>query len=129
MTASTLNLASIQALAGTTVASTGAGFVTWALPFHAVGIGPAVLFMALAGTAAGLIFQPPGGSRAKLFGLAFVYTVVAAASAVVAGQFFEALKAVAPATALLLAFSAQTAIPVFREALAERIKSTIGGGK
>ncbi|MGH8080003.1 MAG: hypothetical protein ACREP7_05465 [Lysobacter sp.] len=110
MSASTLSLSSIQALTGTTVVSTSAGLVAWSIPFESVGIGPAVIFMALTGAAAGMLWQPPGGSRGRLFGLAFVYTVVAAALAVVLPEFelLAWLKPVAPATALLLAFFSQT---------------------
>lgn len=124
-----VSLSTIQTLAGTTVASTAAGLLTWGGPFEAVGIAPAILFMALAGTAAGLLFQPPGGSRLRLFALAFVYTAVSAALAVVLGEIpgFTYLRKVAPATALLLAFFAQTLIPVIRDALAARARRSIGG--
>lgn len=129
MSASTLSLSTAQALTGTTVASTATGLVAWSWPFQAVGIGPAVLFMALAGTAAGLLWQPPGGSRGRLFALGFVYTVVAAALAVVGPEFqlLAWLKPVAPALALLIAFFAQTLVPVIRDALAERARRSIGG--
>jgi len=131
MTASTFSLSSIQALTGTTVGSTTAGIVAWSWPFAAGTPTAAVVFMALAGTAAGLLFQRPGGSRARLFGLAFAYTVVAASAAIVLGEVpgFTFFKAVAPATALLFAFFAQTLIPVLRDALAERASRSIGGGK
>lgn len=130
MTTTTLSLSSVQALSGTTVASTSAGIVAWSTPFAAVGVPAAVLFMALAGTAAGLLFQPPGSSRMRLFGLAFAFTMVSACAAIVLGEIpgFTFFKAVAPATALLFAFFAQTLIPVVREALAERAKRSIGGG-
>jgi hypothetical protein len=131
MTASSLSLSTAQALAGTTVASTASGLIAWSTPFQAVGIGPAVIFMALAGTAAGLLWQPPGCSRGRLFGLAFVYTVVSAALAVVLGEIpgFTFFKAVAPATALLFAFFAHTLFPNIRDALAVRIRRSVGGEK
>lgn len=129
MTASSLSLSTIQTLAGTAVASTAGGLITWTWPFEAIGVAPAVLFMALAGTAAGLLFQPPGGSRRRLFALVFVYSSVAAAAAVVLPEFsmLAWLKPVAPAAALLLAFFAQTLIPVVGAALAERARRSIGG--
>lgn len=131
MTASSLSLSTIQALAGTTVASTSAGVIAWTSPFAALGLPLSVVFLALTGTAAGLLYQPPGGSRGRLFGLAFAYTIVSAALAVVLGEIpgFTFFKAVAPATALLFAFFAQTLFPVIRGALAERMKRTIGGDK
>jgi hypothetical protein len=131
MAASSLSASSIQALTGTTVASTASGLLAWTWPFHAVGMAPAVLFMALAGTAAGLISQPPNCARRRLFGLAFAYTVVAAAAAVVLPEFalLAWLKPVAPATALLIAYFAQTLLPALGGALAERVKRSIGGGK
>lgn len=130
MSASSLSVASIQALTGTAVASSSAGLVAWSLPFDAVGVPAAVLFMALTGTAAGLVFEQPGGSRARLFGLAFAYTVFAAAAAIVLGQIpgFTFFAKVAPATALLIAFLAQTLIPAIRDALKERARRSIGGG-
>jgi hypothetical protein len=129
MTASSLSLTTIQTLSGTTVASVTGGLLAWTWPFDAVGIGPAVLFMAMAGTASGMLFQPPGGSRLRLFGLAFAYTSVAAATAVVLPEFklLAWLKPVAPATALLAAFFAPTLIPVVRDALAARARRTLGG--
>lgn len=130
MTASSLSLTSIQAAAGTTVATTSVSIFTWGWPFEAVGLPVAVLFMALIGTACGLVFQQPGGSRARLFCLAFAYTMVSASVAIVLGQIpgFTFFNAVSPATALLFAFFAQTLIPVLRDALAERAKRSIGGG-
>ncbi|HEY5804851.1 MAG TPA: hypothetical protein VIT90_14255 [Lysobacter sp.] len=130
MTASSLGIPSIQALAGTTVASTSAGLVAWSSPLAEIGVPAAVLFMALTGVAAGLLCNPPGGTRKRLFGLAFAYMAVSAAAAVVLPEFpmLAWLKPVAPATALLLAFFAQTLIPVVGAALAERAKRSIGGG-
>lgn len=131
MSASSLSLPTIQTLSGTTVASTSAGLVAWSLPFDAIGVPAAVLFMALTGTAAGLLCNRPGGSRARLYGLAFAYTVFAAAAAMVIGEIpgFTFFKAVAPATALLIAFFAQTLLPVVTDALSARVKRWIGDGK
>ena len=132
MSATSLSFSSVhQALAGTAAASSGAGLVAWSLPFDSVGLPLAVLFMALTGTAAGMIMQPPGGARLRMFGLAFAYTVFAASAAIVLGEIpgFTFFRKVAPATALLIALFAQTLLPVLREALAERARRTIGGGK
>lgn len=125
------NLDTAQALAGTAVASTSAGMVAWMSPFAAIGIPAAVVFMALAGTAAGLIFNPPGVTRRRMLGLVFVYTTVSASAAVVIGELpgLGAVKVVAPAASLLIAFFAQALVPVVREALAARIKRMIGGAK
>lgn len=131
MTASTLSLSAVQALASTTVVSTGAGFLAWASPFTAVGFPASVMFMALTGSAAGLIHNAPGGSRARMFSLVFVYTMVAAALAIVLGEIpgFTFFRAVAPATALLIAFFAQALLPVFKDAIVKRIERTVGGAK
>lgn len=131
MTASSFSLTALQAAAGTTVASTSAGIVAWGWPFDAIGLPAAVLFMSLVGTACGLIFQPPGGSRGRLFWLAIAYTMVSASVAIVLGEIpgFTFFKAVAPAAALLFAFFAQTLIPLLRDAIVERAKRSIGGGK
>lgn len=132
MSASSLGISSAQALVGTAVASTGAGvgLLGWiAPPLTAVGLSAAVLFMALAGTAAGLLWNPPDGSRPRLFALAFVFTVVAAALTVVvvASPWLAWLKPVAPCLALVLAFFSQTILPALGTALADRARRTIGG--
>lgn len=117
-----------QALAGTAAASTAGGIAASTL-WEAIGIGPAVLFMALTGTALGLLFTPPGGSRARLFSLALIFTVVSAAIAALVGEIptLEWLRRVAPLNALLLAFFAQTVIPTLRDAINTRIKRTVAG--
>lgn len=125
------NLDTAQALAGTAVASTTAGMLAWMSPFAAIGIPAAVVFMSLTGTAAGLIFDPPGVTRRRMLGLAFVYTTVSASAAMVIGELpgFDSVKPVAPAAGLLIAFSAQTLLPAARDALATRVKRMIGGAK
>ena len=131
MGASSLSASTVHALTNTTVASTASGLVAWSWPLDAVGMAPAVLFMALAGTAAGLLTQPPGCTRRRLFALVFGYTLVAAALAVVLPEWspFAWLKPVAPATALLFAYFAQTLLPAVATALADRAKRVIGGAK
>lgn len=125
------NFDTAQALAGTAVASTSAGMIAWVSPFAAVGIPAAVVFMSLTGTAAGLIYNPPGVTRRRMLGLAFVYTAVSAAAAIVIGEIPGAafFKPVAPAVGLLFAFSAHTLLPAIRDALVARVKRIIGGAK
>lgn len=119
----------VQALAGTAAAITAGGLAASSL-WDAIGMGPAVLFMALTGTALGLLWTPPGGTRARLFSLALIFTVVSAAIAVFVGEVphLEWLRKVAPLTALLLAFFAQTVIPTLRDAINARIKRFGGEG-
>ena len=62
--AATHTLAQAQTLAGTAAASAASGVAASSV-WEAIGIGPAVLFMALTGTALGLLFTPPGGGRAR----------------------------------------------------------------
>ena len=126
--AATHTLAQAQTLAGTAAASAASGVAASSV-WEAIGIGPAVLFMALTGTALGLLFTPPGGGRGRLFSLALVYTVVSAGMAVLIAEFAgsESLQRVSPVIALLLAFSAHTTIPALRDALNSRIKRTVGG--
>ena len=126
--AATNTIAQAQALAGTAAASAASGIAASNL-WEAIGIGPAVLFMALTGTALGLLFTPPGGGRGRLFVLALVYTVVSAGMAVLIAEFAgsESMQRVSPVIALLLAFSAHTTIPALRDALNSRIKRTVGG--
>lgn len=125
--ATTNTLVHAQTLAGTAAASTATGLAATNL-WDAIGIGPAVLFMALAGTALGLLFSPPGGSRGRLFALAVIYTVVSAALAVLLSELLSlADHRFDAALALLLAFFANTALPVLRTAINARITHTIGG--
>ncbi|MCL6619730.1 MAG: hypothetical protein K6T33_08065 [Thermomonas hydrothermalis] len=115
-------LANAQTLAGTAAASTAGGLAAWE-----IGIGPAVLFMALAGTALGLLFSPPGGSRARLFVLALVYTMVSAATAGLLAELLSLDHRLDAAIALLLAFFANSAIPALRTAINDRVHTAIGG--
>ena len=86
------------------------------------------LFMALAGTALGLLFSPPGGGRGRLFALALVYTMVSAALSVLLAELLSlADHRFDGALALLLAFFANSAIPALRAAINARLKHTIGG--
>ena len=126
--AATHTLAQAQTLAGTAAASAASGVAASSV-WEAIGIGPAVLFMALTGTALGLLFTPPGGGRGRLFVLALVYTVVSAGMAVLIAEFAgsKSMQRVSPVIALLLAFSAHTTIPALRDALNSRIKRTVGG--
>lgn len=120
-------LINAQTLAGTAVASAASGI---AAPdfWSAIGIGPSVLFMALSGTALGLLFTPPGGSRRRLFVLAVIYTMVAAATAVLLSELLDlAAHRYDGALAMLLAFFAQSAIPALGESINDRLKNTIGG--
>ncbi len=119
--------ATAKMLAVTAVTSAAGGFAMqdiWA----AIGIGPSVLFMALSGTALGLLFTPPGGSRRRLFVLAVIYTMVAAATAVLLSELLDlADHRYDGALAMLLAFFAQSAIPALGESINDRLKNTIGG--
>ncbi len=120
-------IATAQTLAGTAVASAAGGI---AMPdfWAAIGISPSVLFMALSGTALGLLFTPPGGSRRRLFVLAVIYTMVSAALAVLLSELLDlAAHRFDAALAMLLAFFAQSAIPALREAINARLKHTVGG--
>lgn len=123
--AATHTIAQAQALAGTAAASAASGVVA-SNAWEAIGIGPAVLFMALTGTALGLLFTPPGGGRGRLFALALIYTAVSSALAVLLSELMNVPR-LAAVIALLLAFFAQTLIPALREALHARLKRTIGG--
>ncbi|HEY4583079.1 MAG TPA: hypothetical protein VIG88_09470 [Lysobacter sp.] len=130
MSASSFDISTAHALVGTAVASTGTavGLVGWA-PLSALSLSAAVLFMALTGTAAGLLWNPPQGSRRRMFALAFVFTVVAAALAVLVAEapWLAWIKPVTPCLALVLAFFSQTLLPALGTALADRAKRTIGG--
>lgn len=122
--AATHTLTQAQALATTAAASTAAGTL-----WQTIGIGPSVLFMALAGTALGLLFSPPGGSRIRLFVLAIIYTVVSAALAVLLAEFLDfAAHRFDSLLALVLAFCANSALPALRVAINARLKHTIVGG-
>ncbi|MEI2454567.1 hypothetical protein [Lysobacter firmicutimachus] len=129
MTTPTEPLLSIPVLSGTAAASTSAGVVAWASPLTHVGVPAAVLFMAFAGVACGLLVNRPGGTRWRLYALALAYAAVSACVAIVVPSVpgLGFLQPVAPALALLVAFFSQSLIPVVGDALAERIKREIGG--
>ena len=118
-------VAHAQALASTAAASAASGLAA-STAWEAIGIGPAVLFMALTGTALGLLFTPPGGGRGRLFALALIYTAVSAALAVLLAELMS-IPRLGAVIALLLAFFAQTVIPALRDAINARLKRTIGG--
>ena len=125
--AATHTIAHAQTLAGTAAASTATGLAANTL-WEAIGIGPAVLFMALAGTALGLLFTPPDGKRGRLFALAIIYTMVSAALSVLLAELLSlADHRFDAALALLLAFFANTALPALRAAITARITHTVGG--
>lgn len=106
---------------------------SWAVavssPFSALGIGASVLFMAMTGVAAGLLLNPPGVSRWRLFAKAFALTLISAALATVLPEFSLTawLKPVVPPIALLIGFFSQTLLPVFTDALKTRTRKFIGG--
>ena len=120
-------LISVKVLIGTAVTSAAGGLAASSI-WESIGIAPSVLFMALCGTALGLLFVPPGGGRGRLFALAVIYTVVSAALAVLLSELLDlADHRLDAALALLLAFFANTAIPALRESVNERLKRTVGG--
>lgn len=129
MTTPTEPLLSIPALSGTAAVSTYAGVVAWTWPLSHVGVPAAVLCMAFAGVACGLLVNRPGGPRWRMYLLALAYAVVSACIAIVVPSFpgLDFLRSVAPALALLVAFFSQSLIPVLGDALAKRIKREIGG--
>lgn len=124
----TESLTSSQLFANATL-GTGAGLALWKFLFEAIGMSPAVLLMAGIGAAAGLLFQPPGGGRGRLFVLVCVFTVVAASAITVMQELtlLAWIKSVAAPAALLMAFFSQTLIPPLGDALAARLKRTLGG--
>jgi hypothetical protein len=124
MDATANTLAQAQTLATTAAVSTATA--TAATAWDAIGIGPAVLFMALTGTALGLLMEPPGGGRGRLFALALIYTVVSAALAVLLAELLG-IQRLAGVLAVLLAFAAQTTIQALRDAIKSRVRRTIGG--
>ena len=118
-------IAQAQALASTAAASAASG-VAASTAWEAIGIGPAVLFMALTGTALGLLRSPPGGGRGRLFTLALVYTAVSAALAVLLSELMS-IPRLGAVIALLLAYYAGQTVDATGAALKKRINRTIGG--
>ena len=118
-------VAQAQALASTAVASAASG-VAATSAWEAIGIGPAVLFMALTGTALGLLRSPPGGGRGRLFTLALIYTAVSAALAVLLSELMS-IPRLGAVIALLLAYYAGQTVDATGAALKKRINRTIGG--
>jgi hypothetical protein len=110
-------------------ATTGAGLAIGNVLFDAIGIPPTVLTMAAIGAITGLLFQRPAGSRWRVFGLAYVYTVISAAGVMLIQQLpvLAWIGSVAPVAALLLAFFAQQLLPIFRDGLVSLVKNRFGG--
>lgn len=102
--------------AGAAVGSWLLALITWATP------AAAIVFLAFAGSAAGLVVQPPKASRARMFGLQVAYTVFGAAGAVVLGRFLPVLAEITPAVACVLAFFAQVLIPATRDRLSREVR-------
>lgn len=108
---------------GAAAASAAAGVAAWQLPFDFIAIPAAVVFMAFAGTAAGLVVHPPsdGTTRIRTILIAGAFTGFAAVSAVILREFGLLPKA-GPAVAFLAGFFAQALIPAARE----RLKVEVG---
>ena len=102
--------------AGASFASLVVSLAPWASP------AAPIIFLAFAGSAAGLIVQPPKASRARMFGLQLAFTVFGTAAAVVIGRFIPVLAETAGAVACLLAFFAQAIIPAARERLRREVR-------
>lgn len=103
-------------------AATTSAVAGWVLPFDFIGIPAAVVFLALAGAAAGLIVQPPKVSRLRMYLLAMAFTGFGAALAVLVIRFVPAVKDAAPAVAFLIAFFAQVIEPAARERLRREVR-------
>lgn len=110
--------------AGTAVASSVAGSLSWSLPLDAVGLSAAIVFMAFAGSAAGLIVTPPEKmARWRMYALSIAYTLFASAFAVFVGKLWPAVAEIQPVVALLVAFFAQAIIPAVKERLGREVRT------
>jgi hypothetical protein len=104
--------------------STATAAATWSSPLAYLGIPAPVALMALAGTTAGLIVQPPSTtSRRAMIGLTFAFTVVSIGVAMLLPFIpgFSWAKEAQGFIALVLGFFAQTVIPAAKRRLSHEI--------
>lgn len=103
--------------------STVAAAATWNSPLLLIGVPPAVAFMAFAGSAGGLIVQPPVVTRRTMMALtiAFAFIATCATIALSAIPGFAFVKDVEPAVGGVLAFFAQTLVPAARARLVREV--------
>lgn len=103
--------------------STIAAAATWSTPFDFIGLPAPVVFMAFAGTAAGLVLQPPKGTRRTMFLLTLALTFFASVATVFLGKIphMEWTLDASPAIAGLLGLFAQALVPAVRRRLASEV--------
>jgi hypothetical protein len=103
--------------------STVAAAATWNSPLVFIGVPPALAFMAIAGSAGGLIVQPPVVTRRTMIALtvAFAFIATCATIAISAVPAFAFIKDVEPAVGGILAFFAQTLVPAARARLTREV--------
>lgn len=104
--------------------STIAAAATWSAPFAFIGIPAPVVFMAIAGAAAGLIVQPPAMSRIAMLLITLAFTFFGASAAVLVGAVpgFGWVHDAAPAAAGIVAFFSQALVPAVRDRLKREVK-------
>lgn len=115
----------VMAVAGfSAVYSTLCAAATWSSPFAFLGLPPPVVFMAFAGSAAGLIVQPPAISRRAMLLVTLAYAFFGLCVAVVLGAIpaMGFTRDVAPAVAGVVAFFAQALVPAVRDRLKREVK-------
>lgn len=102
-----------------------AALATWNEPFDFIGVPAAVIFMAFAGAAAGLIAQPPKATRKVMLLQTLAYTFFSAVSTVTLAQLplTHFVTDIAAPVAGLLAFFAQVLIPAVSKRLPREIEN------
>ena len=103
--------------------STVAAAATWSSPLVFIGVPPALAFMSFAGSAGGLIVQPPVVTRRTMMALtiAFAFIATCATIALSAIPGFAFIKDAEPAVGGVLAFFAQTLVPAARARLVREV--------
>lgn len=103
--------------------STVAAAATWNSPLVFIGVPPALAFMAFAGSAGGLIVQPPVVTRRTMMALtiAFAFIATCATIALSAIPGFDFVKNAEPAIGGVLAFFAQALVPAARARLSREV--------
>jgi len=98
-----------------------AAALTWTSPLAFLGVPAPVALMAFAGSAAGLILQPPSISRRAMLGWTAGFTFVSICLTTIAAAFIPALREIQPAVAGAVAAFMQSILPAARRRIGKEL--------
>lgn len=124
-----INAFTVRAMAEQAGVPAVSAWIAWRWPFDQIFIPSAVLFMAFIGAAIWVFNERPGGSRARVYGLAICYAMVSAAIAVVITHLCNIDRGLAAPIALLIASGGRRMFNAFRDGATARARREIGGNR